>query len=151
MTPYETAVAALSEALEMKLEIASDRLCDIDVDGRLVILRPMGEAEASVTMFTLVAGAPDDGKLPAGVKDKALSMDLFGKETLGGHLGLFGESILLSAPPVEAEGLTAEAFAERLLAFSRFAGEVEQKLSEANVPSAETECAEAPENDFIKV
>ena len=151
MTPYETAVAALSEALETKLEIASDRLCDIDVDGRLVILRPMGEAEASVPLFTIVAGAPDDGKLPAEVKDKALSMDLFGKETLGGHLGLFGESILLSAPPVEATGLAAEAFAESLLAFSRFAGEVEQKLSKANVPSAETESAEPSVSDFIKV
>ena len=151
MTPYETAVAALSEALGTKLEIASDRLCDVDVDNRLVILRPMGEAEASVTMFTPVAGAPDDGRLPAEVKDKALSMDLFGRETLGGHLGLFGESILLSAPPVEATGLAAEAFAEILLAFSRFAGEVEQKLSEATVPSAEPEPAGVPENGFIKV
>lgn len=151
MTPYETAVAALSEALGTKLEIASDRLCDVDVDNRLVILRPMGEAEASVTMFTPVAGAPDEGKLPAEVKDKALSMDLFGRETLGGHLGLFGESILLSAPPVEATGLAAEAFAERLLAFSRFAGEVEQKLCEATVAPAETESEAHPESDFIKV
>ena len=102
-------------------------------------------------MFTPVAGAPDDGRLPAEVKDKALSMDLFGRETLGGHLGLFGEAILLSAPPVEATGLAAEAFAESLLAFSRFAGEVEQKLSEATVPSAEPEPAGVPENGFIKV
>ena len=121
MTPYETAIAALSEALEMKLEIASDRLCDVEVDGRLVILRPMGEAEESLMTFALVADAPTDGKLPAEVKDRALSMNLFGAETLGGHLGLFGESIVLSAPTIEATGLTAESLAENLLAFSRFA------------------------------
>jgi len=102
MTPYEIAISALADALETKLEVASDRLCDIEVDGRLVVLRPIGETETSIMMFAPVAGAPDDGKLPAEVKDRALSMSLFGKETLGGHLGLFGESMILSAPPTEA-------------------------------------------------
>ena len=151
MTPYETAIAALSDALKMKLEIASDRLCDVEVDGRLVILRPMGEAEESLMTFALVADAPTDGKLPAEVKDRALSMNLFGTETLGGHLGLFGESIVLSAPTIEATGLTAESLAENLLAFSRFAGEIAQKLGEGGTPDEETEADSAPADDFIKV
>ena len=153
MTPYETAINALAEALETKLEIASDRLCDVEVDGRLVVLRPVGEAEESIMMFALVAGAPEDGELPAEVKDRALSMNLFGTNTLGGHLGLFGQSIILSAPAIEATGLSAEAFAEKMLAFSRFAGEMEQKLAVAEASSDETEDAlgNAPEGDFIKV
>ena len=154
MTPYETAIAALADALETKLEIASDRLCDVEVDGRLIVLRPIGEAEASIMMFALVAGAPEDGELSAEVKDCALSMNLFGTNTLGGHLGLFGQSLVLSAPPVEATGLTAEAFAENMLAFSRFAGEMEQKLAAANGSSdEETEAVPdaVPKGDFIKV
>lgn len=154
MTPYETAINALAEALETKLEIASDRLCDVEVDGRLVVLRPVGEAEASIMMFALVAGAPEDGELSAEVKDCALSMNLFGTNTLGGHLGLFGQSLVLSAPPMEATGLTAEAFAENMLAFSRFAGEMEQKFAAANGSSdEETEAVPdaVPEGDFIKV
>ena len=153
MTPYETAISVLAEALGTKLEIASDRLCDVEVDGRLIVLRPVGEAEASIMMFALVASASDDGKLSAAVKDLALSMNLFGTNTLGGHLGLFGKSIILSAPPLEASGLAAEAFAENMLAFSRFAGEVEQKLAGAEASSDETEDAPdtAPEGDFIKV
>ena len=153
MTPYETAINTLAEALETKLEVASDRLCDVEVDGRLIVLRPIGEAEASIMMFALVAGASDDGTFSAEVKDRALSMNLFGTQTLGGHLGLFGKSIILSAPAIEATGLSAEAFAEHMLAFSRFAGEVEQKLAGSEVPSDETELAPgaAPEGDFIKV
>ena len=153
MTPYETAINALSEALETKLEIASDRLCDVEVDGRLVVLRPVGEAEASIMMFALVAGAPEDGELSAEVKDRALSMNLFGTNTLGGHLGLFGQSLVLSAPPMEATGLTAEAFAENMLAFSRFAGEMEQKFAVANDSSDEAETVPdaVPQGDFIKV
>ena len=153
MTPYETAISALAEALGTKLEIASDRLCDVEVDGRLIVLRPVGEAEASIMMFALVASASDDGKLSAAVKDLALSMNLFGTNTLGGHLGLFGKSIILSAPPLEASGLAAEAFAENMLAFSRFAGEVEQKLAGAEASSDGSEAAPdaVPQGDFIKV
>ena len=153
MTPYETAIAALADALETKLEIASDRLCDVEVDGRLIVLRPIGEAEASIMMFALVAGAPEDGELSAEVKDRALSMNLFGTNTLGGHLGLFGQSLILSAPPIEATGLTAETFAENMLAFSRFAGEMEQKFAVANDSSDEAETVPdaVPQGDFIKV
>ena len=154
MTPYEIAIAALADALETKLEIASDRLCDVEVDGRLIVLRPIGEAEESIMMFALVVGAPEDGELSAEVKDRALSMNLFGTQTLGGHLGLFGKSIILSAPAIEATGLTAEAFAENMLAFSRFAGEMEQKFAdteEASSNETETVPDAMPEGDFIKV
>ena len=131
MTAYETAIAALADALGTRLEIAPDRLCDIAVDGRLVVLRPIGEAETSIMMFTPVGSEPIDGRLPAAVKDMALSMNLFGKDTLGGHLGAFGESVILSSQPVEADGLDAKSFAEKLLVFSRFAGEVEKSLADA--------------------
>jgi hypothetical protein len=156
MTPYETAIAALAEALEAKLEIGSDRLCDVEVDGRLVVLRPIGETEASIMMFSIAAAASDGGKLSAEVKERALSMNLFGTNTLGGHLGLFGESIILSAPPIEATGLSVESFAERMLAFSRFTGEVEEKLAggaaaEDDGETFEDEADTAPESDFIKV
>ena len=151
-TAYETAIAALADALETKLEIASDRLCDVAVDGRLIVLRPIGESETSIMMFTPVGSEPVDGKLPAAVKDMALSMNLFGKDTLGGHLGVFGESVILSSQPVEADGLDAQSFAERLLVFSRFAGEVEKSLADAG--TAEDDVAKEPqldaEIDFIR-
>ena len=155
MTPYETATAALAEALETKLEIGSDRLCDIEVDGRLVVLRPLGDTESAITMFALVATVPEDGELAEKIKTRALSMNLFGADTLGGHLGLFVGSLILSAPPMDATGLTAESFAESLLAFSRFAGEVEKKLvepaAEASDGGPEPALAPSAENGFIAV
>ena len=156
MTPYETAITALAEALETKLEIGSDRLCDIEVDGRLVVLRPIGDTESAITMFALVATVPEVGELAEKIKTRALSLNLFGADTLGGHLGLFVGSLILSAPPIEATGLTSESFAESLLAFSRFAGEVEQKLvgSAAEAPVAgpgTAAIAPSAENGFIAV
>lgn len=152
MTPYETAISGLAAALETELPLASDRLCDIEVDGRLVFLRPMGEAEDALTMFTPVAKVPDDAERADEIKTRALSMNLFGSGTLGGHLGLFAGSVILSAPQLEATGLGAESFAEQLLVFSRFAGEVEKKFAEQPVPTSD-EAAPAPsiESGFISV
>ena len=153
MTPYETAVAGLADALETKLPLASDRLCDVEVDGRLIVLRPMGEAESALTMFALVAKVPEDAERADEIKTRALSMNLFGSKTLGGHLGLFVGSIILSAPPMEATGLNAESFAEQLLVFSRFAGEVENKLAGSAAPAAEEKAPSqlSPDNGFIAV
>ena len=155
MTPYETAISGLAAALGTELDISSDRLCDVEVDGRLILLRPMGEAEDSITMFALVATVPEVGELAEKIKTRALSMNLFGADTLGGHLGLFVGSLVLSAPPIEAVDLVAESFAESLLAFSRFAGEVERKLVDpaAGAQSAAPEAAAEPsaKDGFIAV
>lgn len=105
-------------------------------------------------MFSIAAAAPDGGKLSAEVKDRALSMDLFGTDTLGGHLGLFGESIILSAPPIEAAEQSAQSLAESMLAFSRFTGKVEKKLAggaEDEEETPEEEPGQTSESDFIKV
>ncbi len=152
MTPYETAVAGLAAALETELPLASDRLCDVEVDDRLIVLRPMGELEDALTMFTPVAKAPDDGAFSDAIKTRALSMNLFGADTLGGHLGLFAGSLILSAPPMDATALGAEAFAEHLLAFSRFAGEVEKKLAEQPATTADEAASVSPiGSGFISV
>ena len=154
MTPYETAISGLAAALGTELDISSDRLCDVEVDGRLILLRPMGETESSITMFALVATVPEHGEQAAEIKTRALSMNLFGADTLGGHLGLFVGSLVLSAPPIEAVDLDAESFAESLLAFSRFAGEVEKRLMEPVASGAEPEkgvAVPSAEDGFIAV
>jgi hypothetical protein len=58
---------------------------------------------------------------------KALELNLFGSETLGMHLGLFGNALVLSGT-LPMEGLTAEDFAERLLFLSRHIGKLAEKL-----------------------
>ena len=129
MTPYENAVARLADGLGMEIAVADDHVCEIAVEGRAVMLRPLDEEETTLTMFAPVATAPEGAALPAEALEKALAMDLFGSETLGGHIGLFVDALILSSPAIVAEGLDAETFAEKLLVFSRLAGETEQKLA----------------------
>ena len=73
-----------------------------------------------------VVSEPEDDQ-PRGVLVKALELNLFGSETLGMHLGLFGNALVLSGT-LPMEGLTAEDFAERLLFLSRHIGKLAEKL-----------------------
>lgn len=153
MTPYENAVARLASELGIGISTGDDHVCEIAVDGRVVMLRPLDETETSFTIFAPVATAPEGAAFPAETLGKALAMDLFGADTLGGHIGLFADSLILSAPAIDAEGLDAETFAERLLVFSRLAGDIEQKLaSPADGPEEVDETPEPTrENGFIAV
>lgn len=125
-TQYEHSVAALAEASGADIAIGDDRVATMSVEGRIVLMKPSDDAESGLTAFSMVANA-DGGSFEKGVLEKALSMDLFGAQTDKGHVGLFGDSLFFSMD-IALEGVTSEALAERLLAFSRLAADIESQL-----------------------
>jgi hypothetical protein len=122
----ELIVKELSELIGTELTLSSDNLCELDVDGRVTVLRYRSEDDDWLC-FGLVT---DDDEPPSRkVLEKALSLNLFGAGTHGLHLGLFGNSLVLSES-IPADGLTAESLAEKLLFLSRQIADVVEKLGE---------------------
>ena len=120
----ELLVRELSELIGVELSYSDDRTCDLAVDGRIVVLRYRPDDDDWL-YFGVVSESEDDQ--PRGLLAKALELNLFGSETLGMHLGLFGNALVLSGS-VPMDGLTAENFAERLLFLSRHIGKLAEKL-----------------------
>ena len=86
----------------------------------------LSSVKGTITDFTIVASA-DGGSFERSTLEAALMMNLFGAETGKGHLGLFGDSLFLSKDVV-LDGATPEELAERLLAFSRLADDIEKQF-----------------------
>ena len=124
MEKDELLVRELSELIGVELAYSDDKTCDLAVDGRIVVLRYRPEDDD--WLYFGVVSEPEDDQ-PRGVLVKALELNLFGSETLGMHLGLFGNALVLSGT-LPMEGLTAEDFAERLLFLSRNIGKLAEKL-----------------------
>ena len=124
MEKDELLVRELSELIGVELAYSDDRTCDLAVDGRIVVLRYRPDDDDWL-YFGVVSESEDDQ--PRGLLAKALELNLFGSETLGMHLGLFGNALVLSGS-VPMDGLTAESFAERLLFLSRHIGKLAEKL-----------------------
>ena len=124
MEKDELLVRELSELIGVELSYSDDRTCDLAVDGRIVVLRYRPDDDDWL-YFGVVSESEDDQ--PRGLLAKALELNLFGSETLGMHLGLFGNALVLSGS-VPMDGLTAESFAERLLFLSRHIGKLAEKL-----------------------
>lgn len=125
-TQYEQAVAALAETAGVEIKIGEDRVATMVVEERVVQLRPSDEAESGLTAFTIVASTEGDG-FERSTLEAALMMNLFGAETGKGNLGLFGDSLFLSKD-IALDGVSSEELAERLLAFSRLADDIEKQL-----------------------
>lgn len=124
MEKDELLVRELSELTGVELAYSDDKTCDLSVDGRIVVLRYRPEDDDWL-YFGVVSETEDDQSRE--VLAKALKLNLFGSETLGMHLGLFGNALVLSGS-VTMDGLTAENFAERLLFLSRHIGKLAEKL-----------------------
>ena len=124
MEKDELLVRELSELTGVELAYSDDKTCDLSVDGRIVVLRYRPEDDDWL-YFGVVSETEDDQSRE--VLAKALKLNLFGSETLGMHLGLFGNALVLSGS-VPMDGLTAENFAERLLFLSRHIGKLAEKL-----------------------
>ncbi|MBR3820688.1 MAG: type III secretion system chaperone [Kiritimatiellae bacterium] len=124
MEKDELLVRELSELIGVELSYSDDRTCDLAVDGRIVALRYRPDDDDWL-YFGVVSETEDDQSRE--VLAKALKLNLFGSETLGMHLGLFGNALVLSGS-VPMDGLTAENFAERLLFLSRHIGKLAEKL-----------------------
>ena len=129
-TQYEETVAALAEAAELDMEIGRDRVAEMVVEKRIVLLKPSNEAESGMTAFSIIA-TTESGTFPRGTLEEALSMNLFGSETGKGHIGLFGDSLFFSMD-IDIDGITPELLTERLLAFSRLADELGKQLAAEN-------------------
>ena len=129
-TIYEQSLRRLSEASGSDIEIGEDRVANIVVEDRVITLKPSDEAESALTAFTIVARCDDSGRFPADTLETALSMDLFGARTQGGHIGLFGGALFLSRT-IAVDGLSPEALAEEFVVLVRLADEIERELGGA--------------------
>ena len=124
MTTCEKLVSELGKELDLELEPGTDGITEIAVEGRLTLLKP-DEAGESVTIYTIVAMA--DGTHDQETMRSALSINLFGLKTLGGHVGMYLDAYIYSRIEPLAD-LTAEALADKLVAFARIANEIAEKL-----------------------
>ena len=125
MEKDELLIRELSELIGVDLGYSDDKTCDLAVDGRIVVLRYRPEDDD--WLYFGVVSEPE-GEQPREALVKALEMNLFGSETKGLHLGLFGGSAIVLSGTLPMDGLTAESFAERILFLSRHIGKIAEEL-----------------------
>lgn len=125
-------LAALTGA---DVALAPDGVAALVADGNALSLRWREEDQDWLCYGVVLDGGAEP--LARDVLARALSFNLFGAESLGLHVGLFANALVLSTT-CPAAGLTAEAFAERLLFLSAQIDALGRKLvSDADaVPSA---------------
>ena len=144
----ELIVRELSELIGADLSLSQDNICELDVDGRVTVLRYRQEDDDWLC-FGLVT---DDDEPPSRkTLEKALSLNLFGAGTHGLHLGIFGNALVLS-DSVPMAGLTAEVLAEKLLFLSQGIAAVSEKIEEE--PPADNADGSVPlpfSSDFMQV
>ena len=148
MTTYERLISELGDGLGIALSPDSAGLTEVFVEDRAVLVRADETGERELTIFTVLATAPEEGFSSAALQ-RALEMNLFGREVVGHHLGLFADSLILSSA-LPLEELSAEALADRLVALVRLAGTLSESLSQHVPPPADA--ADAPlSSSFLAV
>lgn len=147
MTTCEKLVAELGQELDLELAPGTDGTTEIAVEGRLTLIKPDATGE-SATIYTIVAMA--DGSHDQEMMRSALSINLFGLKTLGGHLGMYLDAYIYSRIEPLAD-LTAEALADKLVAFARVANEIAEKLKSGGPsPQEETQNEPLPLSAFMR-
>ncbi len=135
MTDFENLVKSIEAETGLRLKPAADGIVEMASEGRIILLKPESYGEY-LTLFTVVATVPgiDDPESGAGraVMSAALKLSLFGRETIGGYLGLFADSIIFSRT-MPIEGVDAGELINRMIAFARLANGIEERL-EGSVP-----------------
>ena len=129
MEKEDLLIKELSELTGAEMDLSPDKTCDLTVEDRIVVLRYRPEDDD--WLYFGIMAEPEGGPSRE-MLAKALELNLFGSETLGLHLGLFGDALILSGT-VGMDGLTAESFAEKLLFFSRKMNNLAEKLSVEDV------------------
>lgn len=124
MTRYEQILQEASEASGVEIRLASDRVAELAVEDMIVLLKPVDATEESVVIFTVIHDGPADDK----VLRKAMELNLFGRGTGGGIIGLFVDSLVYSRN-LPLEGVSADAFGEVLASFARTAHEIASALA----------------------
>ena len=141
-------IEELSELTGAEIEFSQEGICELAVEDRLLMLRYRPQ-DNDWLYFGVVMEREEE--LSRDDLKKALCLNLFGAETLGLHLGLFGNSLILSGTAA-METLTAEALAEKLLFLSRHIATLSQKFQSAESGPVSAEPAEMPFNaNFISV
>ena len=148
MTTCEKLVSELGAGLGLELKPGSDGTTEIAVEGRLALIKPDADGE-SVLLYTIVAMA--DGSPDPETMKTALALNLFGLQTVGGHLGIYLDAYIYSRTEPLAD-LTAEDLADRLLAFARVANEIAEKMnSDEPRPQEEAQDDALPSSEFMRV
>ena len=127
MTTYERLVSELGDGLGTALAPDGSGLTEVFAEDRAVLLRADETGEDELTVFATVATASDDGFSPDKLK-RALAMNLFGREVAGHHLGLFADTLILSAA-LPIPDLSAESLAERIVMLARLANTLADALA----------------------
>ncbi len=123
-TPFEAIIEDLAAATGAEISIGADRVAEIAVADEIVLVKPKDTGEETVAIFSVVS----DGGLGEAAMKRALSLNLFGRGTLGGTIGLFLDSLVYSMD-VRLEGLSAEDFAENLAGFAKKSSEIAADIS----------------------
>ena len=113
----------LAELTSTEINFTAENICEVVVEDRLILLRYRPE-DNDWLYFGVVF---ESEELSREMLEKALALNLFGAETLGLHLGLFAQSLILSGT-VPADGLDAEGLAEKLLFLSKCIAKLSEKL-----------------------
>ena len=127
MTTYERLVSELGDGLGTALAPDGSGLTEVFAEDRAVLLRADETGEDELTVFATVATASGDGFSPDTLK-RALAMNLFGREVAGHHLGLFADTLILSAA-LPIPDLSAEGLAERIVMVARLANKLADALA----------------------
>ncbi len=127
MTTYERIISELGDGLGIDLAPDGSGVTEVCAEDRIVLLRADETGERELTVFTVAASAPEGGFPPATL-ERALAMNLFGREVAGLHLGLFADTLILS-DSLPLEDLSAEALAERIVMLARLAGTLSGALA----------------------
>ncbi len=133
-TPFESIIENLAALTGADIRIGADRVAEIAVADELVLAKPTDTAEENATLFAVVS----EGELDEAALKRALSLNLLGRRTQGGLIGLFVNSLVYSRD-VKLDGLSVEDFAETLAAFAATVTEIASTIAtdgSASEPSA---------------
>lgn len=127
MEKEELLIKELAEYTGAEISLGEDKTCELTIDGRVVALRYRPPSDD--WLYYCIATEWDDA-VPEAALRKALSLNLFGTDTAGLYLGLFGNSLILSGSAAMTD-LTAESLAERLVFLARKAEAFQTELNAA--------------------
>ena len=136
MTTYEKLIAELGEGLGIDLAPDDAGFAEIAAEDQTLTIRADETGENELLAFTTIATAPEEG-FSADTLKRALKANLFGREVIGHHLGIFADSLILSAT-IPLADLTSETLAERLLLLARVAGQLADSF-DTPAPASESD------------
>ena len=134
MTNEELLIRELAEVSGVDITLDGYGTCEAVVEGNIIVMRYRPE-DGDWLIFGVVRDTGEE--LTREVLAKALEMSLVGAATKGLHLGLYSQALVLS-DKVPADGLSAEALAERLVFLSQRINALAEKFETGECEFHET-------------